>query len=127
MSGRYRVRDGVLYVHRKTSFESVGLERVVLTQGRGFGPINHILSKAGLAEAGCFLAGRREKYAYISITALLAVLESHDPIIVCLEDKEDFTQVGSGNGCQPQLVFLYLYSTHRSEYEMSLVCNMNTN
>ena len=46
----------------------------------------------GLTEASCFLAGRRERYAYISVPALLAVLESHDPIIVCLEDKESFTQ-----------------------------------
>ena len=58
-------------------------------QGRGFGPVHSILSRAGLAEAGCFLAGRREKYAYISAPALLALLESNDSIIVCLEgDKE---------------------------------------
>ena len=44
---RYRIRDGSLFVHRKSAFEAVGLERVVMTQGRGFGPINHILSRAG--------------------------------------------------------------------------------
>ena len=47
--------------------------------------MHSILSRAGLAEAGCFLAGRREKYAYISAPALLALLQSHDSIIVCLE------------------------------------------
>ena len=32
---RYRVRDGgALFLHRKSCFEAVGLERVVMTQGR---------------------------------------------------------------------------------------------
>ena len=32
---RYRIRDGgALFLHRKSCFEAVGLERVVMTQGR---------------------------------------------------------------------------------------------
>ena len=31
---RFRVRDGALFLHRKSCFEAVGLERVVMTQGR---------------------------------------------------------------------------------------------
>ena len=53
--------------------------------------MHSILSRAGLAEAGCFLAGRREKYAYISAPALLALLQSHDSIIVCLEGDKGGT------------------------------------
>jgi hypothetical protein len=55
--------------------------------------VNYILARAGLDVKSSYLPGKRERYAYISVTALLAVLESQDPIIVCLEEKEKFSQV----------------------------------
>ena len=38
----------------------------------------------------CYLSSRHHKYSYISCAALLLLLQSHDPLIVCLTNKDRF-------------------------------------
>ena len=87
---RYKIRGNNLYLHRKSVFEATGLERAIMSGSRGYEPINSILLSSELDFESIYLKSKREKYAYISLAAILYVLDSKDPIIVCLENKEKF-------------------------------------
>ena len=87
---RYRIKEGRLYVHRRSCFDTFGLEKVIMTCTKGYSPINGILLRAGMKLGDCYLSGKRERFAYISMNALLTLLESQDPLLICLEKKERF-------------------------------------
>ena len=38
----------------------------------------------------CYLASKHHNYSYVSIFAILQLLQSQDPLIVCLEKKDKF-------------------------------------
>lgn len=60
---------------------------------RGYRPINDLLQRNGMDLSRCYLSCATEKFSYISILALLSLLvESQDPILICLEGKEAFAQ-----------------------------------
>ena len=94
---KYRIKGGnKLFLHRKTCFEAIGIEQSILsctrgyTSNRGFSGINNILKAARIDTDKCYLKGKQEQYAYISLEAILVLLDSEDPLLVCLENKQDF-------------------------------------
>ena len=90
---RYRMSgDGRMFVHRKTCFESFGLERAIMTGPRGFSPVNEILKRSGLDVDASYLQDKTEKYAFVSLAALITLLESQEPLIVCLENRDRYSE-----------------------------------
>lgn len=87
---QYKLIDGCLYLHRKSCFEILKLETALLATKKGYGAINSILSMAGLEPSSCYQTSRNQKYGYISCLALLRILESKEPLIVCLPIKDRF-------------------------------------
>ena len=87
---QYKLIDGCLYLHRKSCFEILNLETALLATKKGYGAINSILSMAGLEPSSCYQTSRNQKYGYISCLALLRILESKEPLIVCLPIKDRF-------------------------------------
>jgi len=87
---QYKLIDGCLYLHRKSCFEILNLESALLATKKGYGAINSILSMAGLEPSSCYQSSRNQKYGYISCLALLRILESKEPLIVCLPIKDRF-------------------------------------
>ena len=84
--------EGLLFLHRKSYFKLLKLETAVLSSKKGYGAINTILSTSGLELSSCYLAARGQRYHYISCLALLRLLESKDPLIVCLARKDELRQ-----------------------------------
>ena len=89
---RYQIKEGAVFVDRQISFECFGLDKVIVTCSRGYGPINEILMRSGLKVSDCYLEGPSEKFAYISLLALIRLLEANDPLLNCLETREKFMQ-----------------------------------
>ena len=87
---KYKILDGKLFLHKKSSFECLELESSVLNNRRGYSSLNNILKSAGLDVEKCYLASRQQKYCYISCLALIYLLQSQDPLIVCLTNKDRF-------------------------------------
>lgn len=87
---RYKVEAGRLFLHRKSCFECLGLESAVLSSKKGYSAINNILVLGGLDIASCYIATKQQKYSYISCLALVLLLQSRDPLMVCLKNKEQF-------------------------------------
>ena len=94
---KYRIKGGnKLFIHRKSCFEAIGIEQAILsctrgyTSNRGFSGINNILKAARIDTDACYLKGKQEQYAYISLEAVMVLLDSEDPLLVCLENKQDF-------------------------------------
>ena len=87
---QWKLVDGCLFLHRKTCFEILNLETALLATKKGYGAINSILSMAGLDPSSCYQTCRGQKYGYISCLALLRLLESKEPLIVCLPIKDRF-------------------------------------
>lgn len=89
---RYKIKDKVLYLQRRACFDNIGLEKAIMTCTRGYTPINDILGRNGFDLTQCYLGGKRERFAFISVQALLTILDTQDPMIVCLENKEKFME-----------------------------------
>lgn len=87
---KYKILDGKLFLHRKSSFECLELEASVLSSRRGYTALNTILRHHGLELDSCYLASRQQRYCYISVVALAALLQSQEPLIVCLPNKDRF-------------------------------------
>ena len=87
---KYKLFDGQLFLHRKSSFECLQLEESVLSSKKGYQSFNNILKLTGVEVEHCYLASRHNKYCYISCLALLQLLQSQDPLIVCLANKDRF-------------------------------------
>ena len=87
---RYKVKQGKLFLHRKSCFECLGLESAVLSSKKGYSAINSILVLGGLDLANCYIATKQQRYSYISCLALIHLLQSRDPLMVCLRNKEQF-------------------------------------
>eukprot|EP00090_Calanus_glacialis_P001061 TRINITY_DN10756_c0_g1_i1.p1 TRINITY_DN10756_c0_g1~~TRINITY_DN10756_c0_g1_i1.p1 ORF type:complete len:1638 (-),score=635.61 TRINITY_DN10756_c0_g1_i1:838-5751(-) len=87
---KYKVEGGKLFLHRKTCFECLGLESAVLSSKKGYSAINNILLLGGLDLTSCYIATKQQKYSYISCLALVHLLQSRDPVMVCLRNKEQF-------------------------------------
>ena len=94
---KYRIKgENKLFIHRKSCFEAIGIEQSILsctrgyTSNRGFSGINNILKAARIDTDKCYLKGKQEQYAYISLEAVMVLLDSEDPLLVCLENKQDF-------------------------------------
>ena len=87
---KYKLFDGQLFLHRKSSFECLQLEETVLSSKKGYQSLNNILKLNGVEVEQCYLASRHNKYCYISCLALLQLLQSQDPLIVCLANKDRF-------------------------------------
>ena len=83
---------GRLFLNTKSCLELHNLESSVLSSKKGYGAINTILSTSGLEVSSCYLATRGQRYHYISRPALLRILESKDPLIVCLARKDELRQ-----------------------------------
>ena len=79
-----------LFLHRKTCFDGLQLEGALLATKKGYGAINSILSMAGMEPSLCYQSSRNQRYGYISCLALLRILESKEPLIVCLPIKDRF-------------------------------------
>jgi len=62
----------------------------VLSSKKGYSAINNILSLGGLDVTKCYIATKQQRYSYISCTALIHLLQSRDPLIVCLRNKDNF-------------------------------------
>jgi len=87
---RYKVEGGKLFLHRKSCFECLGLESAVLSSKKGYSAINNILLLGGLELSSCYIATKQQRYSYISCLALVHLLQSRDPVMVCLRNKEQF-------------------------------------
>eukprot|EP00092_Neocalanus_flemingeri_P001505 GFUD01001606.1.p1 GENE.GFUD01001606.1~~GFUD01001606.1.p1 ORF type:complete len:1654 (-),score=563.80 GFUD01001606.1:789-5750(-) len=87
---RYKVEAGKLFLHRKSCFECLGLESAVLSSKKGYTAINSILVLGGLDLTSCYIATKQQRYSYISCLALVHLLQSRDPLMVCLRNKEQF-------------------------------------
>ena len=68
-----------MYLHRKTCFEGLGVEQAILSRWSGFGPIHTILDNS---TQDPFLKGTHEQFEFISLEALLVLLDSNDPLLV---------------------------------------------
>ena len=79
-----------MYLHRKTCFEALDVEQALLTSPRGFGAIHSILENSKLVDnlASCYLKSSHEEFEYISLEALLVLLDSNDPLLV--SDREHY-------------------------------------
>lgn len=86
----YRVVDGCLYLHRKSCFDMIGLEAAILGSKKGYSAVTAILVLCGLEPASCHHSSRSGRYSYISCLALLRLLESREPLVVCLAAKDRF-------------------------------------
>ncbi|XP_059090175.1 uncharacterized protein LOC131885977 [Tigriopus californicus] len=89
---RYKIKDNVLFLQRRACFDNIGLEKAIMTCTRGYTPINDILSRNGFDLTQSYLGGKRERFAFISVQALLTILDAQEPMIVCLENKEKFIE-----------------------------------
>ena len=89
-SFKYKIKDGFVFIHRKTCFEAVGIEQAIMANSRGFGAVNSILESYNIDLEKCYLKGKQEQFAYISLEAMLVLLESSDPLLICLARKQDF-------------------------------------
>lgn len=87
---RYRVLDSKLFLNRKACFECLGLESAVLSSKKGYSAINAILLLGGLDLSTCYIATKHQRYSYISCSALVQLLQSRDPLMVCLNNKGQF-------------------------------------
>ena len=87
---KYKILDGQLFLHRKMSFECLGLENSVLSGRKGYATINNILKQCNVNVEKCYLGSRQQKYCYISSSALMKLLHSQDPMIICLGVKDNF-------------------------------------
>jgi len=87
---RYKVEDGKLFLNRKACFECLGLESAVLSSKKGYNAINNILVLAGMDLSTCYIATKQQRYSYISCLAMLQLLQSRDPLMVCLRSKAQF-------------------------------------
>jgi len=87
---RYKLLNGKLFLHRKSTFECLQLEESLLSSKKGYQSLNNILKLNGLDLAQCYLPSKYHNYSYISISALLHLLQSQDPLIVCLANKDRF-------------------------------------
>jgi len=87
---RHKVQGGKLFLNRKSCFESLGLESAVLSSKKGYSAINSILVLGGLDLSTCYIATKQQRYSYISCLALVHLLQSRDPLMVCLRNKEQF-------------------------------------
>ena len=87
---KYKILDGKLFLHRKSTFECLELETSVLSNRKGYLGINNILKQNGLDVDQCYLASRQQKYSYISCIAIIHLLQSQDPMVVCLTNKDRF-------------------------------------
>ncbi len=87
----YKKKKGSLFLHRKTCFEALGLEKEIMTCPRGFGPVNDILKRNDISLKKAYLPSKSEDFAYMSLTALITVLESQDSLVICLEKRDKFS------------------------------------
>ena len=87
---RYKIVDGKLFLHRKCTFECLELESRVLNNKKGYMSLNNILKQAGYDLDKCYVESRQQKFAYISCEALIELLQSQNPMIVCLSLKDKF-------------------------------------
>ncbi|XP_040583813.1 uncharacterized protein [Lepeophtheirus salmonis] len=87
---KYRIKNDMIYIHRKSLFEHLGLEKVIMSGPKGFEPINVILTNCGLDLNTSYIQSRQEKYSYISLEGVLLILDSQNPLMVCLENRERF-------------------------------------
>jgi len=87
---KYKIEGGILFLHRKSCFECIGLESTILSSKKGYSSINGTLRLAGLALETCYIASKQQRYSYISVMALIQLLLSRDPLIVCLGKKDRF-------------------------------------
>jgi len=87
---RYKVEGGKLFLNRKACFECLGLESAVLSSKKGYNAINNILVLAGMDLSSCYIATKQQRYSYISCLAMVQLLQSRDPLMVCLRNKGQF-------------------------------------
>ena len=87
---KYKILDGKLFLHRKSSFEILDLESSVLNNRKGYMALNNILKQSCLSVEESYLGSRQQRYCYISCLALTTLLQSQDPLIVCLANKDSF-------------------------------------
>jgi len=87
---RYKVEGGKLFLNRKACFECLGLESAVLSSKKGYSAINNILVLAGMDLSSCYIATKQQRYSYISCLAMVQLLQSRDPLMVCLRNKGQF-------------------------------------
>jgi len=85
---KYKIENDNLYLHRKSCFEFLGLEATILSSKKGYNAINNILILGGLNPMDCFLTSKQQRYCFISCVALIHLLQSKDPLMVCLPNKE---------------------------------------
>lgn len=97
----YKIKEGRLSLQREACFSAFGLEQVLIRNSRGYLAINDILAKSetslennkGGVDGDWFQEGSNgEKFGYVSLRALLKIMESQDPILVCLEQKDSFSR-----------------------------------
>ncbi|XP_023331288.1 uncharacterized protein LOC111703551 [Eurytemora carolleeae] len=84
---KYKIKAGRMYFHRKTVFDCIGLESLVLGNKKGFLPLNAILTDLGLDFSQVYLSNQQEVFAYISAPALLLLLESNESFLVLLNKR----------------------------------------
>jgi len=87
---KYRVQEGKLFLNRQSCFECLGLESAVLSSKKGYSAINTILELSGLDISTCYIPTKQQRYSFISCQALVQLLQSRDPLMVCLRNKEQF-------------------------------------
>eukprot|EP00096_Caligus_rogercresseyi_P004615 TRINITY_DN1897_c0_g1_i1.p1 TRINITY_DN1897_c0_g1~~TRINITY_DN1897_c0_g1_i1.p1 ORF type:complete len:1520 (-),score=534.45 TRINITY_DN1897_c0_g1_i1:436-4995(-) len=87
---KYRIKDELIYIHRKSLFEHLGLQKVILSGAKGFEPLNAILVNCGLSLDKAYIGSRQEMYSYMSLEAALLILDSQEPLMVCLQRREKF-------------------------------------
>ena len=87
---KYKLLDGKLFLHRKSTFECLNLEESLLNNKKGYQSLNNVLKLNSVDIDQCYLASRQQNYCYISCFALLQLLQSQDPLIVCLRNKDRF-------------------------------------
>ena len=90
---RFRTKNNELFVNRRMCFEAIELEKAIMSCPRGYAPINEVLQRAGVDLHRCYLSGKRERFAFISLAALFTLLlESQDPLLICLKKKDKFAE-----------------------------------
>ncbi|QQP54636.1 Hypothetical protein FKW44_007527 [Caligus rogercresseyi] len=78
---KYRIKDELIYIHRKSLFEHLGLQKVILSGAKGFEPLNAILVNCGLSLDKAYIGSRQEMYSYMSLEAALLILDSQEPLM----------------------------------------------
>jgi len=87
---KYKIKGGRMFFNRKTIFESVGLEAVIVGNKKGFLPINTIIADLGLDISQVYLSNQQEVFAYISAPAIILLLESVESVMVMLGKRQSF-------------------------------------